>query len=100
MKLKKYKLKDFKVLKGLDKTNDNRIAYILKTKDNIIEANFFWEKNNVEVRGLIWNKDLIKATFGIAYPFANRNNYGFIPEPEKIINSIITHLDRKEYVVI
>ena len=100
MDIKNYNLNDFKVIKG-EATQDKRIAYIFKSKDNVIEANFFWLPSNVETRGLIWKKDLIVGTFEMAYPFANYKGDGVLPKnPDNIIMSIINRLNRGEYKLV
>lgn len=91
-----YSEKDFEIIKGKE-TGDKRIAYIFKSKDGKIEANFFWQPDDVLVKGLIYNGDEITHNFGVAYPFVNRHGDGVLPEPEKILKNIILHLSRGEY---
>lgn len=91
-----YEERDFKIVRG-EKTNDKRIAYIFLSKDHKIEANFFWMANDVQVRGLIWDKDLITGTFEYGIPFANHNGGGVLPEPEVILKSIIRWLKCGNY---
>lgn len=93
-----YLKKDFKIIKG-DKTGDKRIAYVFKSKDGKIEANFFWKTDDVFVKGLIYDEKTgdITHNFGVAYPFANVHGHGNLPKPKQILKSIILRLERGEY---
>lgn len=69
-------------------THDPRIPYILRSKDGEIEANLFWEKDNVELRGMVGEND----TVHIAYPFANHGGGVKPPDPEVIKKSLVKRL--------
>ena len=94
----KYDLKDFKVLKGA-RTGDKRIAYVFKSRDNVVEANLFWEPSNVEMRLIIWDNKTgnIIGQRGIAYPLVNYRGGGVLPKPDVFINSLIRVLARGDY---
>jgi len=88
---KKYSEKDFKIEKGYPGDN---VAYTFTSKDDEIEANLFWRKGDVEVRGMVGEKGILH----IGYPFANAHG-DKSPEPElqRILSSIIKRVNRGEY---
>jgi len=58
-----------------------------------VSANFFFEKDNVELRGMVGDNGLMH----IVYPFVNKGGGGVIPKPEEILDSLIMRLNRGEY---
>lgn len=83
-----YTMADFKIAQGTARTGDKRIPFMFTSKDGKVQANFFWEPDNVEVRGIIFNGSIVN----IAYPFANRHGCGTLPKPSAILTSIIRRL--------
>lgn len=86
-----YEISDFKIIHSSKMTfPDKRIPFILESKDGNIQANFFWEPNNVELRALYGEH----GTVNIAYPFANWRGGGVLSDvkPEKIILSLLRQL--------
>jgi len=80
-----YTAKDFETIYE----TDIKANYTFKSKDGYIEANFFFEKGNVETRGLIHGTDEI---IHIVYPFANPEGHSELPDTERILDSIIRRL--------
>ncbi len=99
MKVKPFKLKytasKFKIKTG-EQIGDRNITYQFMSKDGVVEANFFFHPDDVETRGIIWQKGNIVAEFGIAYPFANSGGGATSPNPKEILRTIINHLNRQE----
>jgi hypothetical protein len=92
-----YKEADFDILTG-DDTGDSRVAYLFESNDRKIQANFFFLPGDVQTRGLIFEGGDPEACFDIAYPFANPiGNPQKIPEPDKILRTVIRKLKRGEY---
>ena len=69
---------------------DKRVPFMLMSKDGNVEANFFWEPDNVELRGLYGDS----GTIHIAYPFGNYRGGGLLKDvkEEKVLNSVIRRL--------
>jgi hypothetical protein len=91
-----YRIKDFDILSGED-TGDKRIAYVFKSKDGKVSANFFFTPRNVETRGLIWKNGDIISTIHITYPFANYDGTHKLPRAEAILKTIIKRLSQPDY---
>ena len=92
----KYDITDFEILRGND-TEDSRIAYVFKSKDNKITANFFFIPKNVQTRGLIWKEGKIVECFHIVYPFANHDSISELPNAERVLKTIIKRLEEPHY---
>ncbi|MCK4349099.1 MAG: hypothetical protein KAW47_10830 [Thermoplasmatales archaeon] len=93
-KCRDYKPSDFKIIHSSKMVlPDKRIPFMFKSKDGNVEANFFWEPNNVELRGLYGYADG-GGTIGIAYPFANYRSGGVLSDvrKERILGSLIKRL--------
>lgn len=87
-----YKPSDFKILKG-KKTQDPRIVYTYKSKDGVVNANFFWEPNSVELRGVVGDTGILHVMF----PMINKNGHGIIPSEIKILKVLIKKLNKGLY---
>ena len=72
---------------------DERIPFMFESKDGNVQANFFWEPDNVQLRGLYGDADG-GGTIGIAYPMANYRGGGLLKDvkEEKILNSLVKRL--------
>ena len=86
-----YEKKDIRVKSGVKNTYDNRIPYVIRTKDRNVEGNFFWEKGDVEMRILDFRTS--KVT-GRAFPFAYG---GVLPTKEKV-SDIFLNILKKENI--
>jgi len=89
-----YNSSDFEIKKYPNYTfPDKRVPFMLVSKDGNVEANFFWEPNNVELRGLYGDADG-GGTIGIAYPFGNYRGGGVLKDvkEEKVLNSLVKRL--------
>lgn len=96
-KLLVYKEEDFTILTG-DDTGDSRIAYLFESSDGKIQANFFFLPGNVQTRGLIFEGGDPEVCFDITYPYVNPvGNPQEVPEPDKILRTVIRKLKRGEY---
>jgi hypothetical protein len=82
-----YEIKDFKIIED----SDPRIAFVLESKDGNISANFFWLKDDVQLRGIIFNDDT--KLIHIGYPFANRS--GADPQPRDIKETVTASLVKR-----
>jgi len=87
---REYKPSDFKIIKETKKTRDPRIPFMFESKDGNVQTNFFWEPDNVELRGLYGDS----GTIHIAYPFGNYRGGGLLKDvkEEKVLNSVIRRL--------
>jgi hypothetical protein len=85
-----YTSSDFKIVKN---NQDPQNPYSFMSKDGRVNANFFFKKDNVELRGLVGNTGLVH----IAYPFVNKGGGGIIPKPEEILRTLVDRLNRGEY---
>lgn len=89
-----YKSLDFKIIPR-EKTwaPDKRIPFELHSKDGNVQANFFWEPDNVQLRGLYGDANA-GGTIHIVYPMANYRGGGLLKDvkEEKILNSLVKRL--------
>jgi hypothetical protein len=85
---KEYKADDFEVILDTDKTGDARVPFRFESKDGKVQANFFWEQGNVELRAIVGETGLVH----IAYPFAYSST---LPDPRRILASLLNHLNFK-----
>ena len=85
-----YNPSDFKTIKGTKKTMDPRIPFMFESKDGNVQTNFFWQPDNVELRGLYGDS----GTIHIVYPMANYRGDGLLKDvkEEKILNSLVKRL--------
>jgi hypothetical protein len=83
---KEYKANDFKVILGIDKTGDVRVPFRFESKDGKVQANFFWEQGNVELRAIVGETGLLH----IAYPFVYSST---LPDPRRILASLLNRLN-------
>lgn len=76
----------------IGKDSDPRIAFTIASKDGNISANFFWLKNDVQLRGLVFNDD--SKLIHIAYPFANKDGGESMPYDiqQTIVQSLVKRL--------
>jgi len=97
-KCRDYKPSDFKIIHSSKMLfPDKRIPFMFESKDGNVQANFFWEPNNVELRGLYGDVDGDVdggGTIGIAYPFANYRGGGVFSsiKEERILDSLVKRL--------
>jgi hypothetical protein len=83
-----YSVDDFNVI--LD-TGDKRSPYRFTSKDGMIYANVFWEKGNVEIRGMYGET----GTIHIGFPLANTGGEK-TPSADKFLDALILKVNRGE----
>jgi len=88
---KQYTEQDFIIKTGLKETHDKRIPFIFRSKDDEIEANFFWIPNDVQLRYMFFSG---YDCYKLGYPFANPNGTGILPDKKIILRSFLRHLNQ------
>lgn len=95
-----YTENDFKILTGDD--TETTAIYRFISEDEMVEANFFFEIGNVELRGIAHGKKYLRAKHGgiihAVYPFLRPENDPSRkpPESKNILRSLVSRLKQME----
>ena len=98
--MKNYSEKDFKTLTGDD--TETRAIYRFVSDDEMVEANFFFEIGNVELRGIAHGDKYLKEKHGgiihAVYPFLRpeRDPSRKPPESKEALKSLVHRLKQME----